>query len=94
MHHGVHLGKALLQQPVEAGLGTVAPGSKHAHGCSGAPVAVAVAQPIVTGNVRVDEAMRTAFETYDVDASGTLTKDEAKQMVTEAAEARGVALEM
>ena len=30
---------------------------------------------------RVDEAVRTAFETYDVDGSGTLTKDEAKNMV-------------
>ena len=29
----------------------------------------------------MDEVVRTAFETYDTDNSGTLTKDEAKAMV-------------
>jgi hypothetical protein len=43
-------------------------------------VAQAVAMP-QTGNARVDEAVRTAFQTYDADGSGALTQDEAKSMV-------------
>ena len=46
---------------------------------AGQPV-MAVATPLSTVE-GVDEAVRTAFQTYDVDGSGALTKDEAKNMV-------------
>jgi hypothetical protein len=45
------------------------------------PRGLGIAATPLGATARVDEAVRTAFETYDVDGSGTLTKDEAKHMV-------------
>ena len=45
------------------------------------PRGLSIAATTPGAAARVDEAVRTAFETYDVDGSGTLTKDEAKNMV-------------